>query len=72
MQMMFDGIEGYDPKHHLLTIGEHDEPLAVYSIDHKKIVLPFEYQYVEYEDEHVFYERWRDCCGEVHKYDDLI
>ena len=32
-------IEGYDPEHRLITVGEDDETLGVYSLEQKRMII---------------------------------
>ncbi len=46
----FDYIDGYDPEHHLITVGEDDATLGVYSLEQERMIIPAEYDYIDYSE----------------------
>lgn len=46
----FDCIEEYDEKHGLITAGENEDALGVYSIEEKRMLIPEEFDCVDYGD----------------------
>jgi len=46
----FEYIEGYDPEHRLITVGEDDETLGVYSLEQKRMIIPAEYDCIDYSE----------------------
>lgn len=45
----FDYIDGFDEEHFLITVGRDSDHLGVYSIDSGKMLLPMEYDCIDYE-----------------------
>jgi len=46
----FAFFEAYDEKHRLITVGEHEDALGVYSLDLEKMIIPAEYDCIDYDD----------------------
>ncbi len=46
----FAFFEAYDEKHQLLTVGEHEDALGVYSLELQKMIIPPEYDSIDYGD----------------------
>ena len=46
----FAFFEAYDEKHRLITVGEHEDALGVYSLDLQKMIIPAEYDCIDYDD----------------------
>ena len=44
----FEFFEEYDPIHGLLTVGEHEDALGVFSIGEGKMIIPAEYDSIDY------------------------
>ncbi len=55
VEPQFNYVEEYDPKHRLVTVGEDEEHLGVYSVELGKMLIPTEYDCVDY------YERMISC-----------
>jgi hypothetical protein len=49
-QPQFEFFEAYDEKHQLLTVGEDEDTLGVYSLELKKMIIPAEYDCIDYDD----------------------
>lgn len=50
VEPQFDYIEAYDPKHKLVTAGDDSDHVGVYSVELKKMLIPPEYDCVDYND----------------------
>ncbi len=46
----FDYIEAYDPKHRLITAGESRDDLGVYSVNLGRMIIPEEFDCIDYGD----------------------
>ena len=44
----FDYFDSYHAEHRLLTVGDHEDALGVYSLDRQEWIIPVEYDYVSY------------------------
>lgn len=44
----FEYFEAYDADHRLLTVGEHEDALGVYSLDKQEMIIPMEYDCIDY------------------------
>lgn len=44
----FEYFEAYDPEHRLITVGTHEDELGVYSIDRQAMLIPVEYDCIDY------------------------
>ena len=71
IEPMFDFIEYYNSEHHLIVLGEHEEPLSLYSIDLGKVVLPPLYDYFDFQETGVECELYNDIKFEFYRYEDL-
>ena len=49
-QPQFEFFEAYDEKHRLLTVGENEDALGVYSLELQKMIIPAEYDCIDYDD----------------------
>ncbi len=49
-QPLFEFFEAYDEKHRLLTVGEDEDTLGVYSLELQKMIIPAEYDCIDYGD----------------------
>ena len=49
-QPQFEFFEAYDEKHQLLTVGEDEDSLGVFSLELKKMIIPAEYDCIDYDD----------------------
>ena len=59
----FPYIENYDAAHRLATVGDHEDALGVYSVDRQEMVLPTEYDYIEYGERIIECEiAWEITC----------
>lgn len=45
----FDYFESYDKEHRLLAVGDHEDTLGVYSLDHRKMILPIEFDCISFD-----------------------
>ena len=48
VEPQFEFFEEYDSIHGLLTVGEHEDALGVFSIDEGKMIIPAEYDSIDY------------------------
>jgi hypothetical protein len=46
----FEYIEGYDPKHKLVTAGDSEDDLGVYSVELGRMITPTEFDCIDYGD----------------------
>lgn len=70
-QPQFEFFEAYDEKHRLLTVGEGEDTLGVYSLELQKMMIPAEYDCIDYDDhiisceiQHTARERYFNYAGE--------
>ena len=48
IEPQFEFFDKYDPIHRLLTVGEHDYAMGVFSIDRCEMIIPAEYDFIDY------------------------
>lgn len=70
VEPMFDYIREYNPERRLITTGEDEDTLGVYSVDFGKWLIPVEYDYIEYGERIItcqpsfeYYHRYFDYEG---------
>ena len=69
LEPMFNYIEEYDYKHSLVTAGEHEDALGVYSIPLKKMIIPAEYDNIDYNEHMISCEEPFSCKERYFDYD---
>ncbi len=65
----FDYIEAYDPKHRLVTAGESEDDLGVYSVELGRMITPTEYDCIDYGDRMISCEIKYTCKEKYYDYD---
>lgn len=65
----FEYFEEYNAEHRLLTVGEHGDALGVYSLDKERMIIPEEYDCVEYGEKIIFCEPAYTCSDRCFDYD---
>lgn len=65
----FRYISDYDPVHHLATVGEHEDAQGVYSIQNGEMLIPPEYDAIEYGEKIIFCEPTYTCYDRYFDYD---
>lgn len=69
LEPMFDYIQEYDYKHSLVTAGEHGDALGVYSIPLGKMIIPTEYDCIDYGEHMISCEIAYSCKERYFDYD---
>lgn len=66
----FAFFEAYDAEHRMITVGENEDTLGVYSVDRQKMIIPAEYDCIDYgknmiscEIQYTIKERYFDYNG---------
>lgn len=69
LEPMFDYIEAYDPKHRLVTAGDNEDALGVYSLELGKMIIASEYDNIDYDDHIISCEVAWTCKERYFDYD---
>ncbi|MBQ7624808.1 MAG: WG repeat-containing protein, partial [Clostridia bacterium] len=65
----FDYIEAYDPKHRMVTAGESEHDLGVYSVELGKMIIPAEFDCVDYGERMISCEIKHTCKDKYYDYE---
>ncbi|MGN1122318.1 MAG: WG repeat-containing protein [Eubacteriales bacterium] len=69
LEPTFNYIQEYDYKHSLVSAGEHGDALGVYSIPLGKMIIPAEYDNIDYDEHMISCEKAYSCKERYFDYD---
>ncbi len=69
VEPMFGYIEEYDPKHNLISAGDSEDDLGVYSVALGKMITPAKYDCIDFDDHMISCEIKYTCNEEYYDYD---
>ncbi|MEA5143534.1 MAG: WG repeat-containing protein [Oscillibacter sp.] len=64
----FEYFEAYNSEHRLLSVGKHEDALGVFSLDEQRMIIPEEYDCIDYDEKFISCEVAYTCAERYFDY----